>query len=79
MFFYAIGAILSPLIAAALLARVGPGALFSFIALGHLALVLFGLARMRARPSPAERVPYTYVPRTTYLVGRLLGFGRRRD
>ncbi len=80
MFYYAIGAIFSPLIASALLAQIGPWALFAFVGLGHLGLILFGLARMRARPaaSPGEKTPYTYVPRTSFTIGRVLKLGRNK-
>lgn len=76
MFLYAVGAIASPLIAALLIDRFGPPAMFAMIAVANIALVLFGLARMRARPAPDARTPYTYEPRTSFLIGRLLR-GRR--
>jgi MFS family permease len=76
LFLYAVGAIASPVIAATLIALQGPAAMFAFIALAHVALVVFGLMRMRARPSPRERTAYTYVPRTSYLIGRLLKRGQ---
>ncbi|MDJ0824624.1 MAG: MFS transporter [Rhodobacter sp.] len=71
LFYYALGAIASPLIASALIEAMGPSALFGFIALGHAALLVFGLARMRARPTRAERTSYIYAPRTSFLIGRL--------
>lgn len=77
MFLYAIGATLSPVIASALIAGYGASAMFVFIALAHLALIVFGLWRMRSRPSPGARTAYVYVPRTSFLIGRLLG--RLRD
>jgi MFS family permease len=76
MFLYAVGAIASPLIASVLIAVFGPPGMFGFIAVVHVALVLFGLVRMRARPTPSARTGYTYVPRTSFLIGRLLGRGR---
>ena len=76
MFLYAVGAIASPLIAALLIDGYGPSAMFVMIAVAHIALILFGLARMRARPAPAPRTPYTYEPRTSFLIGKLLR-GRR--
>lgn len=79
MFFYAIGAIFSPLISSALLAQIGPEALFAFLALGHLALIIFGLARMRVRPTATEKTPYTYVPRTSFTIARVMKLGRKRD
>ncbi|MFZ5710159.1 MAG: MFS transporter [Pseudomonadota bacterium] len=77
MFLYAVGAIASPLIASSLIDRLGPASMFVFIALAHVALLLFGLVRMRARPAPAERTGYIYTPRTSFLVGRLLAGVRR--
>lgn len=76
MFLYALGAIASPVIAAALIAGFGPAGMFAFIALAHVLLVAFGLFRMRARPAPEDRTRYTYVPRTSFLIGRLLRRGK---
>ena len=77
MFFYAVGAIASPLVASGLIEQFGPPALFAFVAVGHLGLIVFGLARARQRPTLAVRTPYTYTPRTSFSMGRL--FGRLRD
>jgi hypothetical protein len=49
------------------------------IALAHVALILFGIVRMWARPAPGPKTAYTYEPRTSFLIGRLLGRGRDRD
>ncbi|KII13617.1 MFS transporter [Phaeobacter sp. S60] len=78
MFFYALGAIASPLISSALIDNYGPGALFAFVAVGHLGLIVFGLARMRARPAPEDRTRYVYAPRTSFTIGRLLKRSRER-
>jgi len=75
MFFYAIGAIASPFLASAILDAFGAQALFGFLALGHVALIAFGLTRMRARPTATDRTSYIYTPRTSFTIGRLL---RRR-
>ncbi len=77
MFFFAIGAIASPLIASSLIQTYGPPALFAFLAIGHLVLVVFGLSRMRVRPTVEKRTPYVYAPRTSFMIGRL--FRRQRD
>ena len=77
MFLYAVGAIASPLVAAMLIDLQGPPAMFLFIALAHLVLVIFGLIRMNMRPAPAEKTRYTYEPRTSFLIGRLLRRGKR--
>ena len=72
LFIYGIGAIFSPLVTSGLIDRFGPGAFFAFIAAAHLLLVLFGVARMRARPTRTERTSYIYVPRTSFNIGKLL-------
>ncbi|SPH17164.1 putative MFS-type transporter YcaD [Defluviimonas aquaemixtae] len=79
MFLYAVGAIASPLIASTLIAAFGASAMFVFLSLTHVALLAFSLLRMRARPVPEERTAYIYTPRTSFLVGRLLGRGRDAD
>ena len=76
MFFFALGAIASPLLSSNLINWYGPSALFIMIAVVHIALVVFGLIRMRARDTVEERTPYIYAPRTSFVVGRL--FKRQR-
>jgi MFS family permease len=77
MFLYAVGAIASPLIASVLIDAYGASAMFVFIAAAHVLLIAFSFARMRARPAPGSRTRYVYVPRTSFLIGRLLR--RSRD
>ncbi len=72
MFCYGIGAIFSPLIASALIQNYGPAALFNFITIAHVGLLIFGLMRMRARPTSADKTSYRYTPRTTFTVNKLL-------
>ena len=72
LFYYAIGAIAAPLFASFLMDSFGPNAMFVLIAFAHLLLVIFGVARMRVRPTVTERTPYVYMPRTSFLIGRLL-------
>ena len=79
MFLYAVGAIASPWIASLVIESFGPSAMFLMIALAHVALILFGIVRMWARPAPGPKTAYTYEPRTSFLIGRLLGRGRDRD
>lgn len=75
MFAFAVGAIASPVVSSLLIDRFGPMALFVFLGLGHALLVVFSMARMRARPAPdpASRTDYVYTPRTSFTIGRLLG------
>jgi MFS family permease len=79
LFFYAIGATVSPVIASLLLAQMGTQSMFGFLAISHIALVIFGLIRMRMRPGPNARTSYTYEPRTSFLIGRLLKSSRRKE
>jgi MFS family permease len=78
LFLYAAGAIASPMIAAVLIAWFGPLGMFGFLALSHLALLGFGLYRMRVRPAPPARTGFVSEPRTSPLIGRLLGGLRDR-
>lgn len=76
MFFFAVGAIAAPFTTSALIGAYGPAAMFYFISVGHVALVIFGLSRMRVRRAPEERTRYIYSPRTSFGIGRLLGKSR---
>jgi len=77
MFLYGIGAILSPLIASVLIEYFGPSALFTFIALAHVFLVIFGLYRMLVREPRQQKTPYEYVPRTSFTISKLIRRGKR--
>lgn len=77
MFFFALGAIAAPLMASTLIEIYGPSAMFVMIGAGHAVLVIFGLIRMRIRPSARTRTRYVWAPRTSFLIGRLTG--RTRD
>jgi MFS family permease len=79
MFFFAIGAIAAPLVASGLIDRFGPAALFVMIAVGHGILIIFGITRMRARPTVSNKTRYVYAPRTSFTIGRLIGRQRDRD
>jgi len=79
LFFYALGAIAAPWTASQLIEAFGPGALFALVAVGHFAMLVFGLLRMRVRPTRATRTRYVWAPRTTFLIGRLLRRSRERE
>ncbi|WP_296425350.1 MFS transporter [Yoonia sp.] len=79
MFFYAVGAIAAPYTTSALIAGFGPAALFYFVAIGHIVLIIFGILRMRVRRAPEDRTRYVYAPRTSFVIGRLLGRSRDPD
>ena len=77
MFYFALGAIAAPYVASFLVGRFGPAALFILVAAGHLILVIYGFSRVRRRRAAPKRTRYIYAPRTSFLIGRLLG--RSRD
>lgn len=71
MFMFAVGAIVSPTVAAELISLFGPNALWLYISVAHVGLIVFSLYRMTRRASPAERKEYRWLPRTTMVLGRL--------
>jgi hypothetical protein len=71
MFFYALGAIVAPLITSGLIAAYGPGALFWFIAAAHVGLLVFGIVAHARRALVRTRAPYVWIPRTSFQVGRI--------
>ncbi len=77
MFIYGVGAIASPLLSSYLMQIGGPAMLFVMIACAHLGLVIFGFYRMLAGPPAESRRPYRYMPRTSFILGRLLRRGQR--
>ncbi len=80
MFMYGVGAIFAPYVTSSLIDWYGPAALFAFIATAHLLLVLFSLSRMLARPTVKEgdRTRYTYLPRTSFTIAKLLRRSRKK-
>ena len=72
MFWFAVGAIASPVVSSQLLAAYGPASLFLLIAVAHVLLAVVVIVRMRARPTVEEKTAYIYAPRTTFTIGRLL-------
>jgi MFS family permease len=72
---FAVGAIVSPVFAALLIDQFGPPSLFAYVAVAHVVLIVFGIYRMTRRPGAAEKTPYSYIPRTSFIFSRLL---RRR-
>ncbi|MGI9390496.1 MAG: MFS transporter [Boseongicola sp.] len=78
MFLYAVGAIAAPYLAAELIEQFGPAAMFAFVSSIHFVLIVFGVARMRVRRTKT-RTNYVYAPRTSFLIGRLLGKAREKS
>ncbi len=79
MFWFATGAIAAPWTSSQLIGQFGPQAMFTMIGIAHLVLVIVGVARMTVRPTRAKRTRYLYAPRTSFLVGRLLGKQRENS
>jgi len=79
MFIYGVGAIASPLFSSYLMQISGPSMLFVMIACAHLGLAVFGFYRMIAGPQAQTRRPYRYLPRTSFILGRLLRRGQKNQ
>ena len=77
IFLYGVGAIFSPVLTSSLIQEFGPSSFFLFIGFAHAALIVFGIARMGARPTATERTSYAYLPRTSFTIAKLLR--RNRD
>lgn len=73
IFFFSLGAVVSPLVTSKLIAEFGPAALFWFVAVAHLALIVFGIYRSTRRGTVAPVTPYSYTPRTSMVLGRFFG------
>jgi MFS family permease len=76
IFIYAMGAIISPLIAGWLIDLFGAYAMFSFISGAHLVLMLYTIYRNAVGPASRFARDYAYVPRTSMFIAKILK-GRR--
>ena len=75
IFFFSVGAIVSPTASAWLIALAGANAMFLFMAGAHLLLIAFTLYRMTRRRSAEPQAPYRYLPRTSMILGRMFKAG----
>lgn len=71
IFFYAVGAVVAPSFAGYLIDAYGPPAMFTFIMVAHLGLVLYTVWRYVRRPVTQKQRPYNYMPRTTLYIAHL--------
>ena len=71
LFYFAIGAIASPIVAALLIENFGPTSFFIFIGGAHLILAGVGGIRLLLGAHAIAKTPYIYAPRTSFLLGRL--------
>ena len=72
IFYFAVGAIGSPVLSAKLVELHGPNALFIFIAMAHAILVIVSIARMNVRPTTKVKTRYRYTPRTSFGIAKLI-------
>lgn len=70
IFFFALGAIASPVIAGALIDQFGPDILFVYFAILHSVLFVFGFYRVIKRPVIHFTKPYRYIPRTSLFIAK---------
>ncbi|MGC6484939.1 MAG: MFS transporter [Candidatus Puniceispirillales bacterium] len=68
---YSLGGIASPLLSGWLIQNYGPGAMFIFIAMIHVVLLIYSIWRMTIRPA-IRITSYRYVPRTTMFINLFL-------
>lgn len=78
IFFYAVGAVVSPSFAGYLIDVYGPPSMFMFIMFAHLFLLLFTFWRALRRPVAQVLRPYRYMPRTTLYIAHLTRRKRSR-
>ncbi|MDA9639768.1 MFS transporter [SAR116 cluster bacterium] len=79
IFFYASGAIVSPLIAGWIIAKYGAPMMFSMISAAHVTLMLYTIWRYFARPALPALRRYAYVPRTSMFIASILRPRRSRN
>ena len=72
IFFFALGAIASPVFAGWLLDQFGPNSLFIYFAILHVALFCFGYYRVIRRPTIHFTKPYRYIPRTSLFIAKTI-------
>lgn len=72
IFFYAIGAIISPLVAGYIIDNFGASMMFVYISLAHMVLLFYTIYRNFIRPAVRLVYPYAYVPRTTLFIAKIL-------
>ena len=72
IFFFAAGAIISPVLAGELIERLGPSAMFSYFAALHLILLSYTLYRSQKRPNVPTNKTYMYIPRTTLFIAQTI-------
>ena len=78
IFFFAIGAIISPVLASYLIQIFGPSAMFIYFAALHMVLLVFTGYRALIRPDKAPRRQYVYIPRTSLFIAKTIKSMKRK-
>ena len=79
IFFFALGAIASPIISGTLIDWYGPNILFLYFAILHIVLFVFGFYRVIRRPVIHFTKPYRYIPRTSLFIAKTVKSLRNHD
>ena len=78
IFFFAVGAIISPVFAGYLIQIFGPNAMFNYFAILHILLLAFTGYRSLIRPDKAPRRTYVYIPRTSIFIAKTIKSMKRK-
>lgn len=79
IFIFAIGAIISPVLAGYLIEMFGTDAMFIYFAALHVVLLIYTGYRALIRPDTAPRRQYVYIPRTSLFIAKTIKSMKRRQ
>ena len=79
LFFFGVGAIISPYFISVLIELFGSLSMFAFIAVVHVILIAFAIIRSRIGNEPDRKTDYVFAPRTSLAIGGLLRKHRKRN
>ena len=79
IFIFAVGAIISPVLAGYLIELFGTEAMFIYFAALHVILLIYTGYRALIRPDLAPRRQYVYIPRTSLFIAKTIKSMKRRS
>ena len=79
LFFFAAGAIASPLLLSGLVVKYDNSIMFVAIGAAHVLLAIIGGIRMVFGRQKRRKTSYVYMPRTSFLIGRLLRYIHKQN
>ena len=79
IFIFAVGAIISPVLAGYLIELFGTEAMFIYFAALHFVLLVFTGYRALIRPDKAPRRKYVYIPRTSLFIAKTIKSMKRKQ